>query len=71
VGTYCFATCIVSTGGNKGPGYAIAGSSLRAANSEDGGPGIGSALPGTWKLVGAIKGGGNNDQNTSLWIRTK
>ncbi|MCS3456094.1 hypothetical protein M2366_002175 [Aeromonas sp. BIGb0405] len=71
VGTYCFATCIVSTGGNKGPGYAIAGSSLRAANSEDGGPGIGAALPGTWKLVGAIKGGGNNDQNTSLWIRTK
>jgi hypothetical protein len=71
VGTYCFATCIVSTGGNKGPGYAIAGSSLRAANSEDGSPGIGAALPGTWKLVGAIKGGGNNDQNTSLWIRTK
>ncbi|MGY4028343.1 phage tail-collar fiber domain-containing protein [Aeromonas rivuli] len=69
VGTYCFATCIVSTGGNKGPGYAIAGSSLRAANSEDGSPGIGAALPGTWKLVGAIKNGGNSDQNTSLWIR--
>ena len=69
VGTYCFATCIVSTGGHKGPGYTIAGSSLRAANSEDGGPGISAALPGTWKLVGAIKNGGNNDQNTSLWIR--
>lgn len=69
LGTYCFATCIVSTGGSKGPGYTIAGSSLRAANSEDSRPGLGAALPGTWKLLGAIRNGGDNDQNTSLWIR--
>lgn len=68
VGGYVLATAIAG-GSYAGPGYTIAGGNLRTANTEDDTPGIGSALPGTWMLMGAIKGSGNTDQNTSLWIR--